>query len=90
MSLKVFTKQPADHLDYDIDLTEWLPETDHVQSVSVTSPAGIELVSHVVQGLIVKLWIRGGTDGQTYKFTVLINTITRVKEVDFLMVVTDY
>lgn len=90
MSLKVFTKQPRDHLDYDIDLTEWLPEDDNVQQVTVISPDGIELVAYVIQGMTVKLWIRGGTDGETYKFTVLINTINRVKEVDFLMVVTDF
>ena len=90
MSLKVFTKQPRDSLDYDIDLTEWLPESDTIQTVEVIAPSGIELVAYVIQGMIVKLWIRGGTDGETYKFTVLINTINRVKEVDFMMVVTDF
>lgn len=90
MALKVFNKQPGDHLDYDIDLTEWLPEGDHIQSVDVITPSGIELVSHVIQGMIVKLWIRGGTDGETYKFTVHVNAINRVKEVDFMMVVTDF
>jgi|AntRauTorcE11897_2_1112592.scaffolds.fasta_scaffold00655_3 endonuclease IV len=90
MALKVYNKQPRDSLDYDIDFSEWLSDDDSIQSIEVIVEDGIELVADVIEGQMVKLWIRGGTDGTTYKFTVLASTINRIKEVDFLMVVTDY
>lgn len=90
MAYKVFTKQPRDSLDYDILLEDWMTEGDTVQTIEVITPEGIELVASVIEGDVVKLWIRGGTSGENYKFTVLINTINRTKEVEFLMVVNDF
>lgn len=88
--MKIFRKQPNDDLDYDIDMSDWLEAGDSIVSGVVTTPAGIETTGTDISGNIFKVWIRGGTDGETYKFSVLITTQSRTKEVDFMMVVKDY
>lgn len=85
--MKQFIKQPNDHLDYDIDLTDWLAEGDEVQAVEVEAPEGILLTQVGYERDRVKLWIKGGTAGQSYKFSPLIHTDSRTKEVDFLIIV---
>lgn len=88
--MKTFRKQPRDHLDYDIDMSAWLPEGDEVEAVEIVdAPKGIEVSQTAIAPDRAKLWIRGGTSGQSYKFTVLIHTESRTKEVDFLIVVTE-
>jgi hypothetical protein len=87
--MKTFTKQPRDHLDYDIDLTDWLEESDEIEAVDVTAPDGINLDQISVLPTRIKLWISGGTSGQTYKFSPLIHTESRSKEVDFIIVVAE-
>ena len=87
--MKTFRKQPRDHLDYDIDLSDWLAPGDRIQEVKVEAPDGIELTSVGYSDTRVKLWTRGGTSGQSYKFSPLIYTDSREKEVDFMIVVVD-
>lgn len=87
--MKTFRKQPRDYLDYDIDLSDWLEPGDRIQDIKVQAPDGIELVSTGYSDTRVKLWIRGGTSGQSYKFSPLIYTDSREKEVDFMIVVVD-
>lgn len=87
--MKTFRKQPRDYLDYDIDLSDWLAPGDRVQDVKVEAPDGIELVNKGYSDTQVKLWIRGGKSGQSYKFSPLIYTDSREKEVDFMIVVVD-
>jgi len=92
-----FDEQPADVLDYDIDLRRWfktLP-SDEVASVTVevTEGDGVLVVGpaphpeSVIFGDArqqVKVWLGAGTDGQTYKLRVTATTIQdRVKEIDF-------
>jgi len=85
--MKVFTKQPRDHLDYDIDLSGWMTSGDGVQSLEVIAPDGIEVTRTGYGPDRVKVWISGGTLAQSYKFPVLIHTDSRIKEVDFMMIV---
>lgn len=85
--MKIFTKQPNDHLDYDIDISDWLAEGDFIQSVEVATPDGIELTQVGYEQTRAKLWIKGGTAGESYKFSPLIYTNSRVKEVDLMIVV---
>lgn len=85
--MKVFTKQPRDHLDYDIDLSGWMADGDEVKNLEVIAPDGIEVTQTGFGPDRVKVWISGGTSGQSYKFSVLIYTGSRVKEVDFMMIV---
>lgn len=87
--MKQFVKQPNDHLDYDIDLSDWLAPGDKVQSVTVDAPEGIEITQKQFEDARVKLWIKGGVTGQSYKFSPLIYTQSRVKEVDFMIIVTE-
>lgn len=87
--MKTFRKQPQDHLDYDINLSDWLSEDDEVVAVTAAAPDGVELTQTSIEPGRVKLWIRGGTSGQSYKFSPLIHTKSRVKEVDFLIIVAE-
>lgn len=87
--MKVFTKQPRDHLDYDIDLSEWLHPDDRVQHIELTVPEGIQVSSSGYSDDYVTLWVKGGTSGEEYKISVLIYTDSREKEVDLLFAVMD-
>lgn len=87
--MKVFQKQPNDHLDYDIDLSDWLSEGDRIQSLDMTSPEGISVTGTGYSDKRVKVWVEGGTSGESYKFSVLVYTNTRIKEVDFMIVVVE-
>jgi hypothetical protein len=88
--MKVFMKQPRDHLDYEIDLTEWLGENDHIQNVVVDAPDGIEITSVGYSDTRAVIWIKGGTGGVEYKLSPLIYTNNLVKEVDLLFIVEDF
>lgn len=87
--MKTFTKQPNDYLDYDIDLSEWLSPGDEVENVVVEAPAGITLDRISTLPTRVKFWISGGTSGESYKFSPVIHTESRAKEVDFMIIVVE-
>lgn len=85
MALASYTKQPGETLDYDIDFQEqWLSViNDTISSFTVTSDAGITVVSSFLLGGIVKVFVSGGLDGQTYKVTVRVTTTGgRIREAD--------
>jgi hypothetical protein len=82
--LAVFYKQPSEVLDYDIDFTEWMTPGDSIATATATSDAGITLGATTIIGYVVKQWVSGGTDGNSYKVTVKVTTNGgRVKEADF-------
>lgn len=84
--MNLFTKQPADQLDYDLDFSDWLTGTDTINgAVAVSSvPDDLEVLSVSVTDQIVKVWLVGGTTGLTYKITVTVTTAQgRIKELDF-------
>jgi hypothetical protein len=86
--LGTFTQQPNEVLDYDIDFSQWLPEADIVDSVVLTvAPSMPTPPSYAIapNSERVKVWVyAGGTNGQTYKFTVRATTNDlRVKEAEF-------
>lgn len=87
--MKTFQKQPNDHLDYDLVLTDWLSEDDEITSVDVQTPPGIEVTQTGIEPDRVKFWIKGGASGKSYKFSPLIYTKSRIKEVDFLIIVVE-
>ncbi len=85
-SIPVFDKQPNDTLDYDADLSAWLPSTDNILSVAKTADTGITLGATVINATTktVKQWVSGGTSGNKYKVTLTITTNEgRIKEVEF-------
>lgn len=82
--MQTFIKQPNDHLDYDIVLTEWLTTGDTIVAANITAPDGINVSATEISADRVKFWIEGGTTGKTYKFSPVIITFGgREKEVDF-------
>lgn len=87
--MKTFRKQPRDHLDYDIDLSNWLEDGDEVENVEIEAPEGIVLEQVSILQTRVKFWVSGGKTGQSYKFSPLIFTESRAKEVDFMIVVVE-
>lgn len=90
-----YRKQPAEHLDYDIDLSRWLPEGDQVNASSTTiaptgDPDDLRLASRNLFDDRVKLWLEGGRDGVRYKVTTRIETEAgRIKEVELNISVKD-
>lgn len=88
--LGVVKKRPGDTLDYDIDFIKWLCEGDEILDASAVSGAGITVGPVEVFGTIIKVWIEGGTQGDSYAITVTATTTHgRVKEVQFNLRVTE-
>ena len=93
--MKTFIKQPNDVLDYDIDLSAWLPTDDYLASASITitgADSSLEagpddFPEYSLTGSpadTAKIWLGGGTDDVRYKVTVQITTNDgRVKEHEF-------
>lgn len=84
--IPIYTKQPGDNVDYDVDLSSWLPSTDTVLSAVAVSESGITLGTTSINTTtkIVKQWVSGGTTGNRYKVTLTITSVEgRIKEVDF-------
>lgn len=84
--MDTFVKQPADKLDYVVDLSDWLTDNDNIVDASTVVESGINVLLTEIDPstTMVKVWIDGGTDGETYKVTVTVQTqLGRRKEVDF-------
>ncbi|MCE3025727.1 hypothetical protein [Salinicola sp. DM10] len=87
--MKSFRKQPRDHLDYDVILTDWLEPEDEITGVEIETPAGIAVTQRSVEPDRIKVWVAGGASGQSYKLTLLIYTRSRIKEVELLIIVVE-
>lgn len=83
--MNLFLKQPADQLDYDLDFSDWLPDTDSITGVTATSSAPeLTILSAGVFGTLVKIWVAGGVSDTTYKVTAVVATQEgRIKELEF-------
>lgn len=93
MTIKKFTKQPGDTLDYAFDFTDWFAgrsSTIFTYSTPVITPVeagGLNLVTHGRTGLVVKTVLNGGNAGKSYKLTFRATTTDPtplVKEVEAL------
>lgn len=85
------TQQPQDVRDYDIDFSEWFPAGDIVTTADVTVDKVGLTVTRAVQHPRVKVWVRGGVAGTTYKITVVAGTNDgRAKEVELKVRIKDY
>lgn len=87
-----FQKQPAERQDYDIDFTDYLAAlADEGESVVTTVEPGITLVAYSLNAGVVKVWLEGGTDGQTYKVTTTLTTRGgRAKQAEIKIKVKEY
>ena len=81
----ILSKTPQDRLDYDVEFHRWLSDGDTVvgaiATISGTSAAidGVETAERTV-----KVWVIGGTIGDTYQITVTADTQAgRTKKVCF-------
>lgn len=90
--LAVFSKQTHEVQDFDIDFTPYLTgHTDTPSSYTLASEPGITIDSHSRTGNVVKVWVSGGMDGETYKITATMTTIGgRVKEGDIKVKIKDF
>lgn len=93
--IATFEKQPADVLDYDIDYTTWLPDTDAIASATATvTPAGgmtVDLTLVIENNTRVKIWVSGGVSGTTYKVEITVTTDDgRVKQDEVRFRVKEY
>ena len=95
---RTFTKQPAEVVDYDINMLDYFDDLtgDEVDTVVITvdsvtvPPLEIGPGTHPEYALVgdpkhvVKVWTGAGKDGEKYKITALITTfLERVEEVEF-------
>jgi hypothetical protein len=68
------TQQPADVLDYDVDCTDLLDGGDTLASVTSTAtPSGLT-VNSILGTDYVKVWVRDGVAGTSYKIEVTVTT----------------
>jgi hypothetical protein len=78
------TQQPADRIDYDIDLTSMTDDGDTVMSATTNVTPNDLPVSAVLNTphTMLKLWVGpGGVSGVTYKIEVTVTTLDgRVKQ----------
>lgn len=80
----VVLKNPDDTLDYDIDFSKWLPQGDEIISVSNEVEGSVVIDSFTNTASVVKLWISGGTLGETARVsTTVVTSGGRTKEYCF-------
>lgn len=90
---KIFNKQPAEVLDFDFDFRDFLAErgNDRITSAVIVAQAGITVSSSLtIDGVLVKVYLSGGTTGVKYKVTCTAQTLGgRVVEREFFLSVKD-
>lgn len=97
MILQRYEKQPAEVKDYDVDYTAWLsPQADTIAAATAVAvctsgtDATLEIDSIAFTEDTVKVWISGGTSGETYKVTITVTTAGgRVDESELVFKVRD-
>lgn len=87
-----FTKQPVEKESYSIDYADDLIDADAIASANVVvAPSGLTVVSSLVVGTRVKVFLEGGAVGIKYKVTVTATTDDgRVLQDEFIVTIKDY
>lgn len=104
-SMETRVKQPAEVVDYDVDMREWfkllpgdsiasatveIDQTDDPDDLEAGPGVQPETVLAGSSPKICKVWLGGGRDGVDYKVTVTLTTNGgRVEEVDFIVQVVE-
>jgi hypothetical protein len=95
--MQVFHKQPTERLDYDVDFSQFFGDADtdgFDNTTTVTATIDVVGAGHLLtDGVIkvgnpsrlVKVWLKAGVDGTTYKVTLLCSSSSngRIVEQDF-------
>jgi len=86
--MDVFVKQPADTLDYGVNLVKWLAKDDTVSGATATvSPSGLTIAVTQTTSTEPKIWASGGVAGTEYQITLtVVTTGGRTKEFEFKIV----
>lgn len=74
MTLGITIKRPDDVRDYDVNFSRWLPDGDTVQSATADAGEGLNVDSVQITDTTVKVWLSGGTSGQSYNVDVGVET----------------
>jgi hypothetical protein len=75
MKLGSFTQQPQERESYTIDYADDLTEGDNLKQANASiSPDGLMLDGLFVLDPRLRLWLRGGTAGVSYKISVTAET----------------
>jgi hypothetical protein len=82
MILKVFKKQPSEYKDYDIDYFPFLsPANDILDDIYFTvvcttdeEDTSMTVDKHFITDHMLKMWVRGGVDGNEYKIEITAHT----------------
>ncbi|WP_331373769.1 phage fiber-tail adaptor protein [Sinorhizobium chiapasense] len=71
----VMQKAPADVLDFDIDFTRWLKDSDRIINATSTIEGGTAVVDRTDFGdSLARVWLSGGADGETSLVTTIATT----------------
>jgi hypothetical protein len=74
MAIETFIKDPDAVLDYAMDWTDWLDDSETISSHTVTVDDGLTKDSDSESSGIVTIWLSGGTANTTYNVVVHITT----------------
>lgn len=85
MSLGTVVKKPGDSIDYDVDYSRWLPSGDRLTTATASIEGGTaSITSTQVSETQVRVWLAGGTNGESATIKVVANTQQgRTKEICF-------
>jgi hypothetical protein len=67
MDIPVYTKDPADELDYTKDFSAVLVDGEEITAATVTATKGLTVESTDFDATTVTGWLSGGTTGSTYE-----------------------
>lgn len=75
MSLKKFSQDPDEVLDYTLDWSEWLVDGDVISSAAATGDTGLTVGSTVsFTTTTTTVWLSGGSAGSSYDVAVHVVT----------------
>ena len=86
--IQTFRKDPDAKLDYGFDWSDWLAAGETISTSAWTIAAGLTEESTETGSTSTKVWLSGGTDGDTYTVTNTIETSAgRIDERSFQIIV---
>lgn len=69
MGIKTFLKDPDAVLDYEMDWSDWLVDTDTIVTSTWTADTGITIDSNTNSTTSATVWLSGGAAGSSYTVT---------------------
>ena len=97
--LKKFIKQPIEEKDYDVSYEAWLTKMGdtildvdvHVECLTDPDNVAMHIADTIFTYSKVKIWLKGGTDGNRYKVSIDLFTLGgRLDQSELIFTVRDY